>query len=140
KGNSSSTVKIRTRTPRSRSVGASRGRMNVVSERFISLAINCISPSLNSRPSKNTASEFPSSSLEVNTSHCAIARRRFCTFTSSPKGLRSEVLGPRPHTQDRKQRRGKDAENERSDSEKVRTHFCIVILNKRSLRGEGSGR
>ena len=42
---------------------ASRGRMKVVSERFISLAIACISASLSPRASKNTAREFPSRGL-----------------------------------------------------------------------------
>ena len=45
-GNSSSTVKMRTRTPRSLSVAGSRGKINVVSERFISLAMACISASV----------------------------------------------------------------------------------------------
>src|ERR1700691_3341826 len=49
--------------------------MNVVSERFISLAIACISASVSPRPSRNTASELPSSGREEKTSHCAIARR-----------------------------------------------------------------
>ena len=75
-GNSSCTVKILTRTPRSRSIFGSRGRMNVVSERFISFATDCISVSLSPRASENTASEFPSSGLDENTSHCVIANRR----------------------------------------------------------------
>jgi hypothetical protein len=50
--------------------------MNVVSERFISFAMACISASLNPRASENTAREFPSSGLEENTSHCVMAIRR----------------------------------------------------------------
>jgi hypothetical protein len=55
--------------------------MKVVSERFISVAIDCISASLSPRPSKNTAREFPSRGREEKTSHCAIANRRACPLT-----------------------------------------------------------
>src|ERR1700739_169888 len=67
---------MRTRTPRSLSVLASRGRRNVASDRFISLASDCISLSVNPRPSENTAKELPSSGREEKTSHCVIASRR----------------------------------------------------------------
>src|SRR5262249_25308283 len=63
------------RTPRSRSIADSRGTMNVVSDRFISLAIDCISESLSPVPSENTASEFPSRGVDEKTSHCVIASR-----------------------------------------------------------------
>src|ERR1700722_5256686 len=67
---------MRTRTPHSLSVLASRGRMNVDSDRFISLASDCISLSVNPRPSENTAKELPASGREEKTSHCVIASRR----------------------------------------------------------------
>src|ERR1700727_2981841 len=66
------------RPPRSRSVAASRGRMKVVSDRFISFAIETISSSLKPRPSEKTARELPSRGLDVKTSHCVIASRRIC--------------------------------------------------------------
>jgi len=66
-GNSSSTVKMRTRTPRSHSMVV-RGRMKVVSERFVSLANACICASVRPRPSRTTASAFPSSGVALKTS------------------------------------------------------------------------
>ena len=72
-GNSSWTVKIRTRTPRSRSTVVSPGRMKVVSERFVSRAKPCISASLSPRPSVMTARALPSRGWELKTSTCTIA-------------------------------------------------------------------
>ena len=76
KGNSSCTVKIRTRTPRSRSLAASRGKMNVVSERFISRAMACICESSSPRASGYTARELPSKGREEKTSNCTKGKRR----------------------------------------------------------------
>jgi len=67
KGNSSSIVKMRTRTPRWHSMVV-RGRMKVVSERFVSLANACICASVRPRPSRTTASAFPSSGVALKTS------------------------------------------------------------------------
>ena len=68
-GSSSRGVKIRTSTPRSRSVAESRGKMKVVSERFVSRAMAAISASARPRASVKTASGLPLSFSEVNTSH-----------------------------------------------------------------------
>src|SRR5713101_4740246 len=75
-GSSSWTVKMRTRTPRSRSVAGSRGKMNVVSDRFISRAMACISSPLRPLLSENTASGLPWSGWEVNTSNWTNGSRR----------------------------------------------------------------
>src|ERR1700676_875759 len=99
KGNSSSTVKMRTRTPCNRSVSTPRGRMNVVSDRFISLARDCISVSVNPRPSENTAREFPSSGCEEKTSHCVIARRRDCRNGNGKDWLMNLPGGGKPQAQ-----------------------------------------
>ena len=53
--------------------GASRGRMNVVSDRFVSFAINCIWPSDKPVPFRTTASAFPCRGFAVNTSICTTA-------------------------------------------------------------------
>jgi len=52
------------------------GQDNVVSDRFISRAIACISTSFKPRPSVKTASGLPSSAREVNTSNWMKGRRR----------------------------------------------------------------
>src|SRR5215469_18257117 len=103
KGSSSFTVKIRTRTPRSRSLAASPGRTNVVSERFISLATDCISVSLSPRASGKTASWLPSRGTEVNTSTCTNGKRRFefDTFFSRLLFLHLIKFQPRIHAKKR---------------------------------------
>src|SRR5207302_7442021 len=92
KCNSSCTVKILTRTPLSRSTVASRGRMNVVSDKFISLATDCISESVSPVPFGKTASEFPSRTRSENTSHCVTGKRR---------GFLPIFLQPNPGVQER---------------------------------------
>ena len=69
-GNSSCTVKMRTRVPRALSAAGSPGSMKVVSERFISSASACICSVVSPRPSRITASELPASARSVNTSTC----------------------------------------------------------------------
>jgi len=64
-GSSRRGVKILTRKAHS---GLVAGRMKVVSERFISSAIACISSSRRSRPSRITARGFPPSGRSVKTS------------------------------------------------------------------------
>src|SRR5215468_4319234 len=56
---------MRTRAAQSGRVG---GRMNVVSDRFISVAMACISPSPRPRPSSTTARGFPPNTRSVKTS------------------------------------------------------------------------
>src|SRR5450755_1089451 len=56
--------------------GRSRGKTNVVSERFISRARACMSWSLSPRPSENTARELPSNGREEKTSNCTKGKRR----------------------------------------------------------------
>src|SRR5215475_1277948 len=58
-------VKMRTRAAQSGRVG---GRMKVVSERFISMAMACISPSARPRPSSTTARGLPPNTRSVKTS------------------------------------------------------------------------
>src|SRR5690242_11059994 len=67
---------MRTFTPRSRSTAASRGRMKVVSDRFISLATACISASLRPRASGKTARGLPSRGLAEKTSIVTMEKRR----------------------------------------------------------------
>jgi hypothetical protein len=63
-GSSSPGVKIRMRT----SPEPSRGKMNVLSEKFISRAIVCIKSVVRPSGSGNTASWLPSNGVDVNTS------------------------------------------------------------------------
>src|ERR1700744_2129990 len=56
---------------------ATPGKMNVVSERFVSRAMPCISVSVRPRASVKTANWFPSSGTLVKTSIWTNARRRF---------------------------------------------------------------
>ena len=64
KGSSSAGVKMRTRA----SPPASGGSTNVVSERFISLAMACICTAVSPSASGNTASGLPANGRSVNTS------------------------------------------------------------------------
>src|SRR5579864_5035397 len=67
---------MRTCTPRSRSSAVSRGRMKVVSDRFISLAMACISVSHRPRASGKTARGLPSRGLAEKTSMVTTEKRR----------------------------------------------------------------
>src|SRR5262245_42433331 len=75
-GSSSATVKMRTFTPCSRSMAASRGRMKVVSERLVSRARRWNSSSRSARASVNTATAFPSRARSVKTSTTVYAKLR----------------------------------------------------------------
>jgi hypothetical protein len=52
------------------SVPRLRGKTNVLSEKFISRAMSCISSAVRPAGARNTASWFPVSTWSVNTSRC----------------------------------------------------------------------
>src|ERR1700746_473762 len=101
---------------------ASRGRMKVVSDKFISLATDCISESVSPLPSGNTASEFPSRTRLENTSHCVTEKRRPCLFISLPGRFELQ---------------GKDAERGLRDAESTKAaEFSLAnIVAATSLTG-----